>query len=62
MRVSKTWNQFKQMLDVAHPKPGDTLLLPLMAEWEAPSLPKPEPKPRQMSMFEPSPTNDEAAN
>ena len=62
MRVSKTWNQFKQMLDVAHPKRGDTLLLPLMAEWEAPSLPKPEPKPRQMSMFEPSPTNDEAAN
>jgi len=27
MRMSKTWNQFKQMLDVAHPKPGDTLVV-----------------------------------
>ncbi len=32
MRVSKTWQQFKQMLDVAHPKRGDTLQLPLMAD------------------------------
>ena len=34
MRVSKSWNQFKLMLDVAHPKRGDTLQLPLMAEFE----------------------------
>lgn len=32
MRVSKTWGQFKAMLDVAHPKRGDTLQLPLMAD------------------------------
>jgi hypothetical protein len=32
MRVSKTWSQFKLMLDVAHPKRGDTLQLPLMSE------------------------------
>ena len=32
MRVSKTWTQFKLMLDIAHPKRGDTLQLPLMAE------------------------------
>jgi P63C domain len=32
MRVSKTWSQFKTMLDVAHPKRGDTLQLPLMAD------------------------------
>jgi hypothetical protein len=32
MRVSKTWAQFKHMLDVAHPKRGDTLQLPLMAD------------------------------
>jgi hypothetical protein len=33
MRVSKTWNQFKLMLDIAHPKRGDTLQLPLMADF-----------------------------
>jgi hypothetical protein len=27
MRMSRTWNQFKQMLDVAHPKRGDTLVV-----------------------------------
>jgi hypothetical protein len=32
MRVSKKWDQFKIMLDIAHPKRGDTLQLPLMAE------------------------------
>jgi hypothetical protein len=32
MRVSKTWNQFRMMLDMAHPKRGDTLQLPLMAD------------------------------
>jgi hypothetical protein len=34
MRVSKNWNQFKLMLDIAHPKRGDTLQLPLMADFE----------------------------
>lgn len=38
MRVSKTWAQFKHMLDVAHPKRGDTLQLPLMADLD--SLPR----------------------
>jgi len=33
MRVSKKWDQFKLMLDVAHPKRGDTLQLPLMADF-----------------------------
>src|SRR6202048_4293858 len=33
MRVSKTWHQFKLMLDIAHPKRGDTLQLPLMADF-----------------------------
>ena len=33
MRVSRNWNQFKAMLDVAHPKRGDTLQLPLMADF-----------------------------
>jgi len=32
MRVSSTWGQFKVMLDTAHPKRGDTLQLPLMAD------------------------------
>jgi len=32
MRVSSSWNQFKAMLDLAHPKKGDTLQLPLMNE------------------------------
>jgi hypothetical protein len=32
MRVSKSWAQFKMMLDQAHPKRGDTLQLPLMLE------------------------------
>jgi hypothetical protein len=32
MRVSKNWPQFKLMLDMAHPKRGDTLQLPLMIE------------------------------
>jgi hypothetical protein len=39
MRVSKTWPQFKLMLDIAHPKRGDTLQLPLMADPLAPSAP-----------------------
>lgn len=32
MRASDSWGQFKLMLDRAHPKRGDTLQLPLMAE------------------------------
>ena len=58
MRVSKTWAQFKHMLDVAHPKRGDTLQLPLMAEW----TPSPEyaNQPKQPSLFEPL-THDEPA-
>jgi hypothetical protein len=44
------------------PKRGDTLLLPLMAEWEAPSAPKPGPKVQQMSLIFGPPQNDEAAN
>lgn len=32
MRVSKTWDQFKALLDAAHPVRGDTLQLPLMLE------------------------------
>jgi hypothetical protein len=33
MRVSRNWNQFKGMLNIAHPKRGDTLQLPLMADF-----------------------------
>jgi hypothetical protein len=57
MRVSKTWDQFKLMLDIAHPKRGDTLQLPLMAEQ---SRPEPEPKvdpKKQMSLFDESPSS-----
>jgi P63C domain len=43
MRVSKTWAQFKNMLDVAHPKRGDTLQLPLMADVDLQSVPPPRP-------------------
>jgi hypothetical protein len=56
MRVSKTWQQFKHMLDVAHPKRGDTLQLPLMADFK-PQLPPPQPEAKQASLFP-----DEAAN
>jgi hypothetical protein len=44
MRVSKTWALFKSMLDIAHPKRGDTLQLPLMAETPAPSASDEEPR------------------
>jgi hypothetical protein len=36
MRMPKTWGQFKHMLDLAHPKRGDTLQLPLMADMPMP--------------------------
>jgi P63C domain len=32
MRISKTWSQFMEFLDTAHPVRGDTLRLPLMLE------------------------------
>lgn len=54
MRVSRNWNQFKGMLDVAHPKRGDTLQLPLMADF--PTDPKHTPA-KQASLFD-----EEAAN
>jgi hypothetical protein len=50
MRVSKNWNQFKTMLDVAHPKRGDTLQLPLMADY--PTDPPSRPGPKQTSLFD----------
>lgn len=36
MRVSKTWLQFKHVLDMAHSKRGDTLQLPLTVDAPAP--------------------------
>jgi hypothetical protein len=59
MRVSKTWNQFKLMLDQAHPKRGDTLQLPLMLE--GPDMPSPKPTKaiQQKSLFDTD--NEEAA-
>jgi len=49
MRVSTTWDQFKQMLEIAHPKRSDTLRLPLMAD--LPPRPTDEPS-RQRELFE----------
>jgi hypothetical protein len=53
MRVSKTWSQFKLMLDVAHPKRGDTLQLPLMADFATDPIPpkKSNEAPKQQSLF-----------
>jgi hypothetical protein len=42
MRVSRNWNQFKAMLDIARPKLGDTLQLPLMADYPTDPLPRPK--------------------
>jgi hypothetical protein len=51
MRVSRTWNQFKLMLDQAHPKRGDTLQLPLMLE--GPDMPPAKiKKVEQKSLFD----------
>jgi hypothetical protein len=60
MRVSKNWNQFKLMLDVAHPKRDDTLKLALMADFETdPIEPKRPASPTgQGSLFD----NDGSAN
>jgi hypothetical protein len=54
MRVSKTWHQFKLMLDVAHPKRGDTLQLPLMADFETDPIPPKKTRElvRQESFFD----------
>jgi hypothetical protein len=54
MRVSKNWNQFKLMLDTAHPKRGDTLQLPLMADFETDpvSTKKAEKPEQQQSLFD----------
>jgi hypothetical protein len=61
MRVSKNWAQFKLMLDIAHPKRGDTLQLPLMADFKTDPIPKPAaPEEKQASLFDQS--KDEAAN
>lgn len=51
MRVSKTWGQFKAMLDTAHPKRKDTLQLPLMLE-PPPGISKQAPPGGQASLFE----------
>jgi hypothetical protein len=62
MRVSKNWNQFKLMLEIAHPKRGDTLQLPLMADFKTDPIPPKKQKEDigQSSLFDPP--NDEAAN
>ena len=39
MRISTTWDQFKLFLDQAHPKRGDTLMLPLMMDVSYPPKP-----------------------
>jgi hypothetical protein len=54
MRVSKTWHQFKLMLDIAHPKPGDTLQLPLMADFATDPIPqkKSNESMKQESLFD----------
>jgi hypothetical protein len=58
MRVSKTWGQFKHMLDVAHPKRGDTLQLPLMSDTP---LPEPEKIAGQASLFDEFSKNEAAS-
>jgi hypothetical protein len=52
MRVSKTWSQFKLMLDQAHPKRGDTLQLPLMLDGPESAVSKPKGA-SQQSLFDP---------
>jgi hypothetical protein len=61
MRVAKSWDQFKVMLNVAHPKRKDTLELPLMADFKTDPIAKKGAKEiGQGSLFDrPS---DEAAN
>jgi hypothetical protein len=54
MRVSKNWDQFKLMLDIAHPKRSDTLQLPLMADFETDPVQRKEESPglKQPSLFD----------
>jgi hypothetical protein len=59
MRVSKTWGQFKHMLDLAHPRRGDTLQLPLMSDT---SLPEPEKIAGQQSLFDGLSKNEAVPN
>jgi hypothetical protein len=63
MRVSKSWSQFKLMLEIAHPKRGDTLQLPLMADFATdPIKPKRPPREREPSLFDIQPDDDETAD
>jgi hypothetical protein len=50
MRVSKDWGQFKYMIDVAHPRRGDTLQLPLMADF-TPTEEEPMQASKQGTLF-----------
>jgi hypothetical protein len=53
-----TQRQFKHMLDVAHPKRGDTRQLPLMSDT---SLPEPEKIAGQGSLFDGLSKNEAAS-
>jgi P63C domain len=61
MRVSKSWAQFKLMLDVAHPKRGDTLQLPLMADFATDPIPpkRTDDSHKQASLFDAMPEEHE---
>ena len=39
MRVATSWDHFMQMIEVAHPRKGDTLQLPLMSDFSSNELP-----------------------
>lgn len=52
MRVSKNWAQFKTMLDVAHPKRGDTLQLPLMKDFPTDPIKQTRKDVGQTSLFD----------
>jgi hypothetical protein len=58
MRVSKSWAQFKLMLDIAHPKRDDTLQLPLMADFKTDPIKRLSEPGGQRSLFD----KDETAN
>jgi P63C domain len=62
MRVSKNWSQFKLMLDVAHPKRGDTLQLPLMADFATDPIKqkKPDVPIKQATLFDATSGEDSA--
>jgi hypothetical protein len=54
MRLCKTWHQLKLMVDIAHPKRGDTLQLPLMADFATDPIPQKNPmgSMKQESLFD----------